>query len=197
MITIAVTGGMGAGKTETTKMLGALGAAVIHADQVAHQTYQPDGPAYDSVVSAFGSQVLAQDGSVDRSKLGEVVFSDSNARKRLETIVWAHARKAMSELLKRHHAEGKRVAVIEAAVLYEAGWDALADDVVTVEASEEERVRRLLCRTELDSTDIRERMSAQLPPSERIARANYHISNDGDLSDLSEAVNSVWRAITK
>lgn len=197
MITIAVTGGMGAGKTETTKMLGALGAAVIHADQVAHQTYHPNGPAYDSVVSAFGSQVLAQDGSVDRSKLGDLVFSHPSTRKRLEAIVWTHARKAMSELLKRHDAEGKRVAVVEAAVLYEAGWDALADYVVTVEASEEERIRRLLCRTELDVADIRERMSAQLPQSERIARADYHISNDGDLSDLSNAVNSIWRAITQ
>ena len=196
MITIAVTGGMGAGKTETTKMLEARGAVVIHADQVAHQTYQPNGPAYDAVVERFGSQVLAGDGSVDRAKLGKIVFNDSEARKRLEAIVWHHTRVAISGLLTRHRADGKRVAVIEAAVLYEAAWDDLADYVVTVEASEDERVRRLLSRTSLAESEIRDRIASQLPSAERIARADYHISNDGDLRQLSQAVNSIWRAIT-
>lgn len=197
MITIAVTGGMGAGKTETTKMLEALGAAVIHADQVAHQTYQPGGPAFDPVVATFGQQVLASDGSIDRSKLGNIVFNDADARSRLEAIVWDRTRQAISKLLTQHEADGSKVAILEAAVLYEAGWDNLVDCVVTVEASDEERVRRLLDRTGLTSTEIRERMLAQMPPSERIARADYHISNDGDLRQLSDAVNSIWRAITQ
>ena len=178
-------------------MLEALGAVAIHADQVAHQTYQPDGPAYDAVVETFGSQVLAGDGSIDRSKLGKIVFNDSEARKRLEEIVWCHTRIAISELLTRYRADGKRVAVIEAAVLYEAGWDDLADYVVTVEASEDERVRRLIRRTSLAESGIRDRIASQLPSTERIARADYHISNDGDLHQLSDAVNSTWRAITQ
>ena len=197
MITIAVTGGMGAGKTETTKMLEALGAVAIHADQVAHQTYQPKGPAYDAVVETIGSQVLAGDGSVDRSKLGDIVFNDSEARERLEEIVWHHTRRSITELLKRHRDDGEQVAVIEAAVLYEAAWDDLADYVVTVEASEDERIRRLLGRTNLAASEIRDRIASQLPSAERIARADYHISNDGDLRQLSDAVNSTWRAITQ
>ena len=178
-------------------MLEALGAVVIHADLVAHQTYQPDGPAYDAVVETFGSQVLASDGSVDRYKLGDIVFNDSEARKRLEEIVWHHTRRSISELLKCHRDDGEQVAVIEAAVLYEAAWDDLADYVVTVEASEDERIQRLLGRTNLAASEIRDRIASQLPSAERIARADYHISNDGDLRQLSDAVNSTWRAITQ
>ena len=195
MITIAVTGGMGAGKTETTKMLEALGAVAIHADQVAHTTYEPDGAAYDAVVEAFGSRVLDPNGLIVRHKLGAIVFGDPKQRQRLESIVWDKTREAISETLSRHEAEGCEVAVIEAAVLFEAGWESLADSVVTVEAPEEERVRRLRARSGLEESEIRKRISAQLTPAERSIRADYHISYEGNLHDLSNSVSSIWQTL--
>lgn len=195
MITIAVTGGMGAGKTETTKIFESLGASVIHADEVAHRTYEPGGPAYVPLVDAFGSQVLTTDGGIDRQKLGVLAFSDPNLRRRLEAIVWSETKRAIADSIRRYRSDGIEVVLIEAAVLYEAGWEDLADLVVTVEASESIRAHRIELRTGLSAAEIRERFAAQLQPAERIARADHYITNDGQLSDLTDAVHAVWNQI--
>ena len=178
-------------------MLESLGAMAIHADQVAHMTYEPDGAAYDAVVEAFGSRVLDSDGLIVRQKLGAIVFGDPKQRERLESIVWNDTRRLISEILSRYEAEGCEVAVIEAAVLFEAGWESLADSVITVEASEEERIHRLRAHASLKESEIRERMAAQLTSAERIKRADYHISNEGNRDDLSEAVCRIWHELTQ
>ena len=196
MITIAVTGGMGAGKTETTKIIESFGAVAIRADEVAHQTYEPNGPAYTPLVEAFGSQILAADGSIDRQTLGALAFGDPGNRKRLEDIVWGETKRSIASMLRQYRSAGIEVALIEAAILYEAGWDDLADVVVTVEAPESVRTRRIKSRTGLSETEIRKRFAAQLACDQRIQRADYHITNDGQLSDLSNAVRSVWNQIS-
>lgn len=196
MITIAVTGGMGAGKTETTKIIESLGAVAIRADEVAHQTYEPNGPAYTPLVEAFGSQILAAGGSIDRQTLGALAFGEPGNRKRLEEIVWGETKRSIASMLRKYRSAGIEVALIEAAILYEAGWDDLADVVVTVEAPESVRTRRIKSRTGLSETEIRNRFAAQLACDQRIRRADYHITNDGQLSDLSNAVRSVWNQIS-
>lgn len=195
MITIAVTGGMGAGKTETTKILEAAGATVIRADEVAHQTYEQGGPAYRPLVEAFGPQILMPDGNINRQKLGAMAFGDPSLRKRLEEIVWSETKQLIADSQRRYRSAGIDVVVIEAAVLYEAAWDDLADVVVTVEASESIRTRRIELRTGLSSAEIRKRFAAQLTPTIRIARADYHIENNGQLNDLTDAVQAVWKLI--
>lgn len=197
MITIAVTGGMGAGKTEITKILEALGSVAIHADEVAHQTYEPDGPAYTRLVNAFGSQILSDNGCVDRQILGTLAFNDVGMRKRLEEIVWGETKRSIANLLGRYRSAGIKVAVIEAAVLFEAGWDDLADTVVTVEAPEAVRTRRVMSRTGMSETEIRKRFAAQHSCEQRIKRADFHITNDGQLDELSNAVHAVWKQVTK
>ena len=193
MITIAVTGGMGAGKTETTKILEALGAVAIHADEVAHQTYEPGAPAFAPLMDAFGSQILAGNGRIDRRILGALAFGDAGVRKRLEEIVWGETKRSIANLLGRYRSAGVAAVVIEAAVLYEAGWDDLADAVVTVEAPESVRKRRIKLRTGMSDVEIRKRFAAQLSCDQRIERADYHVNNDSELNDLSKAVHAVWK----
>ena len=197
MITIAVTGGMGAGKTETTKMLEVLGATVIRADELAHRSYAPGTIAHGEIVRVFGAAVLDPDGNVDRAKLGGIVFGDRRQRERLESIVWHETRRMMVESLARHYRSHERVVVIEAAVLFEAGWHDLADTVITVEAPEDIRVARLRSRTGLSEDEIRSRFAAQLSSTERIERADQVICNDGDLTQLNGYVSSIWRQLTQ
>lgn len=195
MITIAVTGGMGAGKSETAKLLQQRGARVVHADQIAHRTYARGAPAFEAIVAAFGDGILTADGDIDRARLGDIVFASPQRRRQLEAIVWPAARTLITREIGDLRSRGCDVAALEAAVLYEAGWDDLADVVVTVEASEPTRLRRVRERTGMSDAAIRERFAAQLPSATRIRRADHCLTNDGTRADLADEVARIWNTI--
>jgi dephospho-CoA kinase len=129
MFVIGLTGGIGSGKSTVTEMLRAKGAAVVHADLVGHEVYRPDTHVWDEVVAAFGRQVLAPDSQIDRRKLGSIVFADHEALDRLNAITHPPMRRLMAERLDELRRQGERVAVLEAALLIEAGWIDLVDEV--------------------------------------------------------------------
>ena len=106
MLNIGLTGGIGCGKTTVTKILAELGATVMDADKIAHSTYAPGGPAYDGVVAVFGKEVLAPDGSVDRSKLGPIVFKEPAKLTKLTDAVWPATKNRIRELIAEARAEG-------------------------------------------------------------------------------------------
>ena len=197
MITIAVTGGIGAGKSATVNILEQLGARTVNADLVGHAAYAKGTAGYFEVVDAFGEQVIGNDGAIDRKILGNIVFADPNKRLVLETIVWCRIREMLVEALARNAEDGVALIVIEAAVLYEAGWDDLADLVWTVEASYHRRLARIIENTGLPEHEVRRRIDAQFPPETRIERAETTICNDGDLTQLEQRVSALWETITQ
>ena len=193
MITIGITGGIGSGKSTVTKILAELGAPIIDADKVGHAIYQPDGPAYADMIGAFGEAILAPDRTIDRKKLGPIVFADPAALKRLNSIVQPKMFARMREMIDGMRAEGERKPiVVEAAILIEANWQPLFDEIWLVTASKDHVVKRVELERGLKPEQTEARIKAQLSDEERLKFASEVIANDGTLEQLRSLVTSLW-----
>jgi dephospho-CoA kinase len=190
---IGLTGGIGTGKSTVTQMLAKLGAAVIDADKVGHQIYQPDLPAWREIVDTFGAEVLNTDRTINRQALGKIVFADPEGLRRLNRIVHPKMFDRMVELIAEVRAQGRmKAVVVEAAVLIEANWTPLVHQVWVVVASEAVVVERLAKQRHLSPAQVRTRIAAQLPDDERLKHAQVVIRNDGSLADVRGAVQRAW-----
>jgi dephospho-CoA kinase len=141
--TVGVTGGIGSGKSSVVQVLAELGATVIDADRVGHEVYAPGTVGFDQVVAAFGPDVVGADGAIDRKRLGAIVFGDPAALARLNAVVHPLIRATVAERVAAAHAAGTAPIVVEAALLIEAKWDALVDEVWLVVARREVIEERL------------------------------------------------------
>lgn len=194
MKVLGVTGGIGAGKSMAAAMLAELGAVVIDADRVGHETYLPGTRGWDQVVAEFGREVVAADGTVDRKRLGALVFSNPARLARLNAIVHPLIRDAIATRVAAERAAGAAAAVvIEAALLVEAQWDALVDEVWVVSARPEVIEQRLVTQRGLDRAAIAARMRAQIGDDERAARADVVIDNSGSVEALRARLGALWR----
>ncbi len=193
MLVIGLTGGIGTGKTEVSRLLEQLGATVINADQVGHEAYTPHSEAWQEVVRTFGEDILQENGEIDRRKLGGIVFADPGQLATLNGIMHPRMAAIVKDKLGVLEIQGNDVAVVEAAVLFEAGWDALVGEVWTTESLSEKVVERLQQRNGFAPEEIRKRIASQMPSEERARRADEVISNDGGLEDLETAVREVWK----
>jgi dephospho-CoA kinase len=190
---IGLTGGIGAGKSTVTQMLEELGAAVIDADKVGHQIYLPDLPAWREIVETFGPDVLHADRTINRQALGKIVFADPEALRTLNRIVHPKMFERMADLIAGQRAcGGMRAVVIEAAILIEANWQALADQIWLVVASEPVVIERLAKQRNLSPEQVRTRIAAQLSNEERLKHAHVVIRNDGSLDEVRAAVRRAW-----
>jgi dephospho-CoA kinase len=195
MLTIGVTGGIGSGKSTVTKFLEELGAPIIDADKVGHAIYAPDGPAYNEVIAAFGRGILAPDGTIDRRKLGPIVFADGDALKRLNSIVHPKMFARMHEMIGHLRANGERnPIVVEAAILIEANWQALFDEIWLVIASKAQVVERIERDRGLKPEQTEARIRAQLSDEERQKHSTLVITNNGTIGELREKVAQLWQA---
>ena len=193
MLVIGLTGGIGTGKTEVSRLLEQLGATVINADQVGHEAYTPHSEAWQEVVRTFGEHILQENDEIDRRKLGGIVFADPEQLATLNGIMHPRMAAIVKDKLGVLESQGNDVAVVEAAVLFEAGWDALVGEVWTTESLAEKVVERLQQRNGFAPEEIRKRIASQMPSEERARRADEVISNDGELEDLETAVREVWK----
>ena len=193
MLVIGLTGGIGTGKSEVSKLLGALGAEVIDADDVAHQAYENGTEGWCAIVGAFGEDVLSADGEVDRAKLAAIVFDDREALARLNDIVHPLARSIVEERLDWLRKGVAKVVVVQAPLLIEADWTSLFDEIWVTTAPDEQVVGRVAERSRLDPDAIRARMRAQMPADERRKHGHVVIENYGTLADLKECVDGLWR----
>ena len=196
MITIAVTGGIGAGKSETIGILRKLGAKTISADLLGHASYAKGTAGHAEVIKAFGERIVNEDGEIDRKVVAAIVFNDEPKRRTLESIVWHRIREMLERKISLNRDCHIDVTAIEAAVFFEAGWDELVDRVWTVEASYHQRLARIIEKSGMDEHAARARMDAQLAPEIRIERADETIFNDGDLTTLEQSVTRLWEATT-
>ena len=192
MHVIGLTGGIASGKSTVTAFFKDRDVPVIDADILGHRTYDPGTDTFTAVVKAFGDDVVAADGTIDRRVVGGKVFGKPEELKRLTDIVWPGIRKLASESLSEFEAAGNQLVVLEAAVLFEAGWEDLVDEVWVVVVEPDEAVRRLASRNGLDEAAARARIDSQLSNAERIARANVVITNNGSLEALQSNIQQAW-----
>ncbi|MGH7915907.1 MAG: dephospho-CoA kinase [Candidatus Binataceae bacterium] len=196
MLTIGLTGGIGSGKSTVAGILADLGAPIIDADKVGHAIYQPGGPAYADLVTAFGKEILAADGTVDRRKLGPIVFANPMALKRLNAIVHPKMFERMREMTTAMRAGGERKPiVIEAAILIEANWQPLFDEIWLVVASRPRVIERVERDRGLKPAQTEARIKAQLSDDDRRPFASIIINNDGTIADLRAKVTELWRQV--
>lgn len=193
-ITIGLTGGIGSGKSTAAKILAELGAPAIDADKVGHEIYQTGTPAYRELIDAFGEGILASDRTIDRRKLGPIVFADPAALKRLNAIVHPKMFARMGEMVAAMRRGGEtRPIVIEAAILVEANWQPLFDEVWLVTASRDRVIERVERDRGLKPEQTQARIRAQLSDEERRKYATSVIRNDGTLEELRAAVTRLWQ----
>lgn len=192
MLVIGLTGGIGTGKSEVARLLQSLGAAVISADEVGHEAYVPDSESWRDVVDTFGKEILQPSGEIDRQKLGAIVFSDPQQLEKLNAIMHPRMARMVADRIQVLRDQGASTVVVEAALLFEAGWDSLVDEVWTTDSSVESVVERLQARNGMDEKEARRRIDSQMDPAERIERSDLVVDNSSDVSALEQTVMALW-----
>lgn len=195
MIVIGLTGGIASGKSTIAAELARLGATVIDADKVGHEAYLPGSEGHRLVSQAFGPQIVAADGTIDRRALGALVFAGPAQRERLQGIVWPVMKQMMAARLDALRAEGVAVAVVEAAVLFEAGWQDLVQQIWVVTVPPEIAVERLVARNGITPEQARERLAAQLSNEERARQAQVVIDNGQPVDATLAQVGELWQRL--
>ena len=195
MPVIGLTGGIGSGKTTVARILKRLGAAVIDADEVGHDLLSSRGEVRQEVILFFGKDILVG-GDIDRQRLARIVFHDSQAREKLNHIMHPRIYSIVEDEIGRLR-ETKVVVVLEAALLLEAGWEELVDEVWVTYASEDKVVARLSQRDDLSPGNIRARLSSQLPPEEKVKKAQVVVNTDCSLLEVEKEVRGLWRRLNE
>ena len=192
MIVIGLTGGIASGKSTISAALAARGATIVDADKVGHEAYTPGSEGWQAVVGAFGKQIVAENGEIDRKALGAIVFGDPAQRERLQTIIWPVMKRMMARMLDEFRAEGRKVVVVEAAVLLEAGWQDLVDQVWVVTVPVAVAEQRLIARNGLTPEQAQARIAAQLSNEARTREASVVIDNSGTVAQAEAEVRRHW-----
>jgi len=195
MRSIGLTGGIASGKTTVSATLAECGATIIDADKLGHQTYEPGSETYRQVIAAFGDDVVAADGTIDRKVLGGKVFGQPDGMTRLTDIVWPGIRTLAEAELARLDRQGVSVAVLEAAVMIEAGWQDLVDEVWVVSVPPHVARGRLMERNGLSAEDADNRINSQISNEERLQHADVVIDTDCPLEAVVERVHAAWDAL--
>jgi len=198
MYTIGLTGGIGTGKSVVAQILAERGAVVLNADLVGHEVYLPGAPAYDDIVAEFGPDVVADDGSIDRKKLGPFVFSSPDKLARLNAITHPRMKEMMREKLAEAARAGAEVAVLEAALLFDAGWDDLTDEVWVTVVDGETAAKRASERSGIPLEQVLERIQkAQMASDERIRRSDVVIDTSGTVDETRRRTLEAWNELRR
>ena len=196
MLLVGLTGGIGAGKSTVAELLTRKGAVVVDADEVARAVVEPGQPAYDAVVERFGSDVVAPDGTLDRTALAKMAFADDKSREDLEGITHP----AINTEFTRRVAESPtdKVVVLDVPLLVEStkARERPYEAVIVVEAPRDLRLARLEARG-VPRADAERRMAAQASDEDRRAVATFVVDNSGDRDDLARQVDEIWAALER
>ncbi len=192
-----ITGGTGSGKSEAARRFAQLGFPVIDADAIGHEVIAPGGAAEKAVIEAFG-QAIVTDGAIDRGKLGARVFSDDEARKRLNAIVHPAIGMAIAMRCAALAEQGHDAVIIDAALIAENGKkDDFLSGLIVVTCPVDERIRRLVELRGIDEAEARRRIAAQTPPERKLALADWVIDNSGSKEELLDQIDMIARELTK
>jgi phosphopantetheine adenylyltransferase/dephospho-CoA kinase len=193
---ICLTGGLASGKSTAVKFLAGKGAHIIDADLLGHQAYNPGTEAFEAVIAAFGEETRGEDGQINRKVLGGKVFGKPEELKKLTDIVWPEIRR-LAELqiadLSANYPDS--ILVLEAAVLFEAGWEDMGDEIWVITVDRETAIDRSMKRDDATREAVESRLNSQLSNEERTSRADRVISNDGSEDELIEQLEAAWLTI--
>lgn len=192
---VGLTGGIATGKSTVASLLRGLGARIVDADELAREIVQPGQEAWQEIVAAFGSEFLSEDRTLDREKLRKLVFQDSAARKKLESITHPRIRKLAEARFRELAAEGAEIVIYEAPLLFENQVHLWLRPVVLVTCSAAIQKKRLQDRDRLSEEEIRQHLEAQMSLDEKRKLADFVIENNGDLEELQQQVREVWEKI--
>jgi len=195
MITIGVTGNIGSGKSTVGRILAGLGAIVIDADELAHETYQPHSQTWQELINTFGKDILKASEEIDRQRLGQLVFAHPDALAKLNQIVHPRAYRLAQERIAAYRRQGAKAVVVEATLLIEAGWTGLVDKVWLVVTPQDVAIQRLTRDKEITEIEILARLKAQMPAEEKMPYANAMIYNDGSLNQLEAKVSELFHSL--
>ncbi len=198
MLRVGLTGGIACGKTYVTEVLRELGCEVLDADQVARAVVEPGQPAYLDIVREFGAENLQADGTIDRVKLGAIIFSDAAQRAKMNAIVHPRVHEAqsrwMTEVAARNPAA---IAVVDAALMIESGGYKRFDKLVVVHCTPELQLARLMARNHLSHEEAVKRIAAQMPTAEKLTYADYSIDTSGGFADTRQQVVALHSELQK
>jgi len=193
VLRVGLTGGIASGKSTVARTFDALGATVIDADEIAHRLIDRGAAAYDRVVEAFGRDVQRDDGSIDRGRLGRIVFGDNEQRRKLEAILHPLIRAEAEARIQSQTRLGSRIAISNAALLVETGIYRDYDRLVVTHCDEAMQIERLMSRDKMSEEEARRRVSAQTPTAEKMKVAHYTIDTGDGFAQTEMRARAVYR----
>jgi dephospho-CoA kinase len=195
---VGLTGGIVGGKSTVASMFKDLGAKIVDADKLGHSVILPHRPAWKKIIRLFGKDFLRNDRTIDREKLGKIVFTNQTLLKKLNEITHPEIIKLIKKEInlarnKTHNQE--KILIIDAALIYEAKIDKLMDKIIVVHINEDEQVRRLIKRNDLPKEEALQRIKSQMPMKEKVKIADYVIDNSSSLDKTREQVETIWQEL--
>lgn len=193
-IVLGITGSFGSGKSTVAALFRSLGAKVIDADKLAHALISPGKPAYKKIIRVFGKGVLKKNKAINRNLLAEIVFGNKELLSELNRIVHPQVIRLIKGRIK---ASQKKVVILDAPLLIEAGLTSQVDKLIVVKARKEAQVKRVKAKSVLSKPDILKRIKAQIPLSDKVRRADFVIDNNGTKENTKKEVLRIWRSLWK
>ncbi|MCW8859375.1 MAG: dephospho-CoA kinase [Deltaproteobacteria bacterium] len=195
---LGVTGNIASGKSTVAKEFELRGAVVVDADQLAREVVAPESATLGALAETFGDQILKADGRLDRERLGEIIFTDAEARQHLNAIVHpAIAELAVERLQELRQRADIPLIVYEAPLLFEAGAEGRVDKILVVKIAAEEQLKRLMARNGFDEATAQARMAAQMDQQEKIKRADFIVDNSGSLEETCLQIDALWQQLVE
>jgi dephospho-CoA kinase len=188
MLRVGVTGGIGSGKTLVCSLFAKYGIPVLSADDVAKEMMQSDGGLRSQLSSLFGPSTYQPDGSLDRAYVAGRIFSDKSLQQNVNRLVHPKVEAGIDSWFAELERSGEAIGIVEAALIYEAGYDKRLDLVIVVDAPESVRIKRVVARDGSSVEEVKKRIAAQTPAAQKAKKADYVIHNTGSFSDLESSV---------
>lgn len=195
---VGLTSGIVGGKSTVASMFKGLGAKIVDADKLGHSVILPHRPAWEKITRLFGKDILQYDLTIDREKLGKIVFANQILLKKLNEITHPEIIKLIKKeinLAKNKTHNQEKILIIDAALIYEAKIDRLMDKIIVVYIDEDEQIKRLIKRNNLTKKEALQRIKSQIPMKEKVKMADYVIDNSGSLDKTKKQVEKIWQEL--
>lgn len=192
-IILGITGSFGSGKTTVSGLFRTFGAQVIDADKLAHESILPKGRCYKKIIAAFGRGILRSDETIDRSKLGSIVFSDKKLLKELNNIIHPEVIKKMKNLIKKSKT---KMIILDIPLLIESGLEKFVDKLIVVKINHREQIKRIKKKTSLGREDILKRIDSQIPLRVKARLADFIIDNSATVEETKKQTKKIMKQLS-
>ena len=196
MLKVGLTGGLGSGKSTASKFFNSLGAYILDADSTAKNLIEKSEDVKNELIKEFGTDIMDANSNVDKTKLARVAFQDEEHQQRLNYVVHPHIHNAIDKCFNEIHDQNNyKLFIVDAALIYESGYDAHLDYVIVVTAQLKHRMERALNRNTLSRDEILKRIDFQWPEEEKTSLADFVIHNDGTEAELSDQITKLFKEL--